>query len=341
MNAAAVPQAWRDQVVVVVGDPMLDGWLAGRATRLAREAPIPVVQLEQVDHVCGGAANTAANLAALGARPVLIGFVGDDADGALLRDRVRAAGIVDELITVPGRRSLTKRRVTVDGQLLARFDDGDAGPPGVSAATALMAALSAAVRQTPAAVVVCDYQSGSLGPGVRAWLTAHRDEIAVLSVDAHELAPWRGTSPTVVTPSYEEARRLLGDAFPQAGNGGRAASVLAYREALLDYTGAAIVAVTLDVDGALILCRGLPAHRTVAQPVRNSDATGAGDAYTAGFTLALAAGADAVSAAEVAQCCATAAALSPGTGVCTAEALTSRLQTGPADHDRVRTPRTA
>ncbi len=56
-----------DVTAVVVGDVMLDSWLRGHSSRMAQEAPVPVVTLEQIEEQPGGAANTAANLAALGA----------------------------------------------------------------------------------------------------------------------------------------------------------------------------------------------------------------------------------------------------------------------------------
>ncbi len=82
-----------DEVIeaVVVGDVMLDSWLHGSAKRLAQEAPVPVMSLEATEDAPGGAANTAANLVALGARVRLVGIVGDDACG---QELARPAGAV-------------------------------------------------------------------------------------------------------------------------------------------------------------------------------------------------------------------------------------------------------
>src|ERR687893_1296051 len=71
--------------VLVLGDALLDGWLSGPARRLGRDGPVPVVELTESHSFCGGAANTAANLAALGATVDLLTVLGDDADARVLR----------------------------------------------------------------------------------------------------------------------------------------------------------------------------------------------------------------------------------------------------------------
>ncbi len=52
--------------VLVVGDVIVDRYLHGRVDRISPEAPVPVVRLDREELRPGGAANVAANLAALG-----------------------------------------------------------------------------------------------------------------------------------------------------------------------------------------------------------------------------------------------------------------------------------
>ena len=85
--------------VLLVGDLMLDGWWDGTIERLCREAPAPVVDIRLRTWAPGGAANTAMNLAALGARVKLAGAVGlmppgrapAAAEGGRGRRRLRSA----------------------------------------------------------------------------------------------------------------------------------------------------------------------------------------------------------------------------------------------------------
>uniref|UniRef100_UPI0025DE9660 bifunctional heptose 7-phosphate kinase/heptose 1-phosphate adenyltransferase n=1 Tax=uncultured Aeromicrobium sp. TaxID=337820 RepID=UPI0025DE9660 len=107
--------------VTVVGDVILDGWWSGTSERLCREAPAPVVDLERRDYAPGGAANTAMNLAALGARVRMVGLVGADFAGRELRRLLEGAGVdVSGLIEHPQGVTTTKYRIVSGDQLILR-----------------------------------------------------------------------------------------------------------------------------------------------------------------------------------------------------------------------------
>src|SRR2546425_6138119 len=71
--------------IVVVGDAMLDVYLEGDAERISPEAPVPVVAVRARRTALGGAANVAANVAAIGAECRLVAGVGGDARGGSFR----------------------------------------------------------------------------------------------------------------------------------------------------------------------------------------------------------------------------------------------------------------
>ena len=83
----------RKAQVAVVGDVMLDRYLIGDTERISPEAPVPVVTVEEEQVVPGGAGNAAVNVAAIGAKPRLVGAVGDDAPAEALREELTALGI--------------------------------------------------------------------------------------------------------------------------------------------------------------------------------------------------------------------------------------------------------
>src|SRR6266516_2458053 len=62
--------------IVVVGDAMLDVYLSGDAERISPEAPVPVVTVRARRTALGGAANVAANVAAIGAECRLVAASG-------------------------------------------------------------------------------------------------------------------------------------------------------------------------------------------------------------------------------------------------------------------------
>ena len=72
--------------VVVVGDLILDEYFWGEIERISAEAPVPVLQLRRAEHVLGGAANVARNLASLGALVSAVGVVGTDTAATALLD---------------------------------------------------------------------------------------------------------------------------------------------------------------------------------------------------------------------------------------------------------------
>ena len=114
-NSPPPPPLSRDRVVrlvekmkasrvAVVGDVMLDRYLIGDTERLSPEAPVPVVTVTERRSALGGAANVAANVAAIGASCALIGAVGDDQEGDVLRHEMAVAHLDGRyLVTVAGR----------------------------------------------------------------------------------------------------------------------------------------------------------------------------------------------------------------------------------------------
>src|SRR5258708_16658226 len=107
--------------VLVLGDAILDEYLSGESLRLSPEAPVPVVRVGEQRRVLGGAANTAANIAALGGRARLITLVGRDQAAADLAVCAADAGI--DLATVhDGRPTLRKTRVVAQRHHLVRLD---------------------------------------------------------------------------------------------------------------------------------------------------------------------------------------------------------------------------
>jgi D-beta-D-heptose 7-phosphate kinase/D-beta-D-heptose 1-phosphate adenosyltransferase len=322
---------WAGLRVLVLGDALLDGWLIGRPERLCREAPIAVVGLDETSYAGGGAANTAVNLAALGATASLIGAVGDDPSGARLRECLSAAGVRDRLVSVPDRRTAVKNRVMADAQIIARMDEGDTGPLPARATQSLIASWERALSDGVDAVVVCDYAAGTLDPRVRDRIVRTRHRLDLLVVDAHDLAPWAEVRPDLVTPSFTEVLRLIDTRVPDGTD--RVGWVSRQAAALCRATGAETVAVTLDGDGTVVVERGEVVCRTKTRPVPASGTTGAGDSYVAGFTLARACGLGTPEAAEVAQLVArtgieAAAAAGTGTVVARVEDLRTRAGDG-------------
>ncbi len=313
-----------DLTVLVVGDVMLDSYLVGSTTRLCQEAPVPVVAVSRRIDAPGGAGNVAANVCALGARAVLVAAVGTDAAADGMREALGARGVVaDDVVVDPGRRTIAKQRVISDEQMMVRFDEGSTGPIGRGAEAELLARLRRRYGAADA-VIVADYGYGVVTPRVRAELRRLQAATPrVLLVDAKSLDAYRDVGMTVAKPNYEQALRLTGPPDPGVP---RARLVGDRATALLERTGARVVVVTLDADGAVVLDRDGAAHRALARPIRRARAAGAGDTFGSAYALALAAGAVPTTAADLASVAAGVVVGKDGTAVCAAQELADALR---------------
>ncbi|OIH98582.1 MULTISPECIES: D-glycero-beta-D-manno-heptose 1-phosphate adenylyltransferase [unclassified Curtobacterium] len=324
----------REPLVVVIGDCILDRWTVGEAERVSREAPAPVVRVTETIAVPGGAANTAVNARALGARVRMVGLVGDDEAGDVLRERLETAGVDTAfLVVIPGARTTTKSRVVGGDRVVVRVDDLARTPTDDHQAQ-LADAVARAVRSADAAVV-CDYGLGVRAEDIVPVLDRDRPDAVV--VDAHDLTRWAGLHPDLVTPNAGEAASLLGR---DLGTGtDRVAAVLDARDDVFARTGARNAVVTLDRDGTVLLEPGSDrGFRTRAVPASEQQASGAGDTFCATATVALAVHAPVRDAVAVAQAAADVVVREAGTSVCSAAALLESV-TAPAatvvDHDEL------
>ncbi len=309
--------------VLVVGDAMLDLYLEGESSRLSAEAPVPIVSVSARRHLPGGAANTAANGRTLGAQVTLVSAVGDDREGALVREALAERGVAaDGVLTEPGRQTLAKNRVVAGSQILVRFDQGSTGALRPDVEDELVARLSDAWASADAALV-SDYGYGVLSSRVIATLAELQAEAPrVVVVDSKDLTAYREARVTAVKPNYRQALALLGAVD---GGAARPDLIAAAGERLLAATGAQVAAVTLDSEGAVVLEHGRPAYRTYARRNPDSHSMGAGDTFVATLGLALASGAHTPAAAELASAAAGVVVSKHGTSLCSADELRDRV----------------
>src|SRR3989442_5727356 len=95
--------------IVVVGDAMLDIYLAGEAERISPEAPVPVVTVHHRRYALGGAANVAANVAAIGAQGRLVAVIAGDSRGDSLRAELAQARLTDRHLVVAAAGPTTSK----------------------------------------------------------------------------------------------------------------------------------------------------------------------------------------------------------------------------------------
>jgi len=276
--------------VLVAGDVMLDEYWFGPTARISPEAPVPVVRVTGSQSRPGGAANVAANLASLGARTLLTGVVGDDANGAALTRLLRGRGINVEFAQAASRPTITKLRVLSRNQQLIRLDTEEAYGPEDAAG------LLPIVRRLLPQVSVCicsDYAKGSLHRVQElVALCAERGVPVLVDPKGTDFARYRGAA--VLTPNLAEFEAVTG---PAADDQALATQGLALR-AELDLR---CLVVTLGERGMLVLAED---REPVVLPARARevfDVTGAGDTVIATLAAGIGAGMDIIDAAALAN----------------------------------------
>lgn len=321
--------------VLVVGDLFLDEYLEGRAERLSREAPVPVVELTRRVLIPGGAANPARNIVALGGHALCAGLVGEDAAGRELLAGLQEAGVdTTGIVTDADRTTTTKTRVVAyrDAlrfpQHLARIDRIDRTPVAGNALARLLDRLEVLTRQADA-VLVSDYRSGAMTPAVVTALTsAARDAGILTTADAQgNLTQYVGFALVKCNRAEAEAelgRTLLADADYERA--------LAH---LLPRLGLRMMAITRGPEGMSVQAQGQPAeHLPATNRSEVFDVTGAGDTVIAVLTLGLTAGLSLRTAAHLANVAAGLVVRRLGNAVVTPSELAAALHppTQPTNH---------
>ena len=318
-SLATLVRGFRRCRCLVVGDVMLDVFEKGRATRLAPDAPAPVVTDIHTTSSPGGAANVAANLAALGAEVTLLSVVGNDTPGTTLLEGLARTGVLTgDVLQIPGRTTVVKRRLVADGTTLARVDSGDTVPLEGGIQEDFEDRVTA-LAEDAEVVVISDYSGGTVTQRVADTLGAIGHGCVVL--DSKKLLRLRWHDLAAATPNHLEAQKALGlriESDPSRVDAG------AVGEALRRKIGAHALAVTLAEEGVVVADRTGVVHLG-GRRVANPDVNGAGDTFLAVFALSLGSGASARAAARLAVEAATLAVARPGTAPVGMRELLQRL----------------
>ncbi len=269
------------KTILVVGDVMLDAFVRGDVERISPEAPVPVVvERERSGHL-GGAGNTAANVASLGGKAILLGVVGNDTAGTELGRLAKAMNIATHLVRDPHRVTTVKTRIAARRHQLLRLDHETPGGLTRGAETAVLKEIA---RLDPVDfIVVSDYAKGVVTPRVVSALRKRFGGKRIIADCKPQHATFfRGIA--AVTPNIVETRALVGINATTAQTAREAA------EALRKKFNASVV-LTRGEHGMTV---GDIARKGAVHIPSNArevfDVTGAGDTVAAVLALALASG---------------------------------------------------
>jgi len=280
----SIAERFRKVSIAIVGDVMLDRYWWGTVDRISPEAPVPVVKLERSTFALGGAANVAANVAGLGAKPFLIGCRGSDEEGGLVCEQLSSASIESRHLTETERPTPVKTRIVAHNQHVVRVDRETIDPLDALAEAKLIEKLQEIIPEVDL-VIVSDYAKGTLTTVLLEHLIRTATKAGkriVVDPKGKDYTKYRGAS--VLTPNRREALDACGLEIQQ-----KDAVQLAGRMLMESLDLEALVITRGDEGMTLFQPNGF-SRSLKAETHEIYDVTGAGDTVIACLGVALAAG---------------------------------------------------
>lgn len=309
--------------ILTVGDVMVDRYINGDVTRISPEAPVPVLAAQRETMRAGGAANVAANVAALGGTSRLLGVAGRDPGRHDLDSMMEAAGVATDLIADDTGRTTEKIRLVSGSQQIARFDrDGTVGP---SALVALRDRFETLAGEADL-ILFSDYNKGTLA-GLPDLLAIARSLGRPSLVDPKRVDPERYRGAYLLKPNAAEFRSLFGP-FDEAGLVEHARSVLRRYE--IEH-----LVLTRGARGMLLVSADGPAIERPTEALEVYDVSGAGDTVLAALAVALGGGVALERAVELSNVAAGIAVSHAGTYVVNTRDMDQRIAASRYDHSKV------
>ena len=270
-----ITSGFADRNVLVVGDLMLDTYLWGEINRISPEAPVPIVEVNKIEYNPGGAANVALNLASLGCQVSLIGLIGTDAEGTILKNLLDQRNIIcTDLVMSESRPTTVKSRIIAHNQQVVRADREMNKDLSESSNNNLIKSVKAIIEDVDA-VILGDYNKGVLSlVSVKAIIDAANNAGKPVYVDPKESNFNAYKNVRLFKPNLSE--------FKNAYFEDESLEVAGFQ--FKHEINAEILMITRGADG-VSLFDGSDYHHFPTKARLVHDVSGAGDTVIATFTL--------------------------------------------------------
>ncbi|HEY9680200.1 MAG TPA: bifunctional ADP-heptose synthase [Oculatellaceae cyanobacterium] len=310
--------------VIVLGDMLIDELVEGKPVRISREAPVLILEHADTELICGGAANTAHNITALGGACHAIGICGKDEYAPKLAHILEASGISHGLVEDPSRPTTVKTRILSKNhaqlQQLLRLDRISHKETTAAISQALVQKLQSVAKDYQA-VILSDYRAGVITnaviEGCRELVKTHNLMVVVDAQEAFER--FKGFS--LMTPNQPDTEQAVGFQINDKEDLVRAG------EKILTETGIQALLVTRGAEGMVLFQKD---QAMVELPAFNRsdvfDVTGAGDTVVATMCLSLVSGASYVEAMALGNLAAGIVVRKSGTAVTSQRELLQNLE---------------
>jgi D-glycero-beta-D-manno-heptose-7-phosphate kinase len=282
----ALSKAFPSARIAVVGDLMLDRYVFGGVSRISPEAPVPVIDIENEQARLGGAANVGHNIHGLGATPLMVGVVGDDTAGLILKGIFADLGFpLEGIVTDKERPTTEKTRVIAGSQHVLRIDHEKKHSISSDTEARLLAALESQIESLDG-VILEDYNKGVVTRSlIRSVITlANKHKVPVL-VDPKFQNFFEYRNTTVFKPNRKEVEDAMGVKLDSDEE-----TIRAGRE-LMERLQAENILLTLGEKGMMLFEKSEPDPHVIPTRARQvADVSGAGDTVIATLAVAMASG---------------------------------------------------
>lgn len=327
-----IVEAFPKVTITVLGDLVADEFIYGEISRVSREAPVLILKHRERTVVPGGGANAVNNLADLGVNVLPVGAIGDDEPGRLLLKYFRHKRIpVSGVLKDKSYTTVTKTRILAGmthntRQQVVRVDREPENAPNRHLTRELFLAAREYLRASDA-LLVSDYGYGSASPAIVNALRQSGGRRAVsvpLILDSrYRLLEYAGA--TAATPNEPEVEAVLGVRVGQDWE-----KLIQSGQEIIERMNLQSLLITRGRDGMVAFDQK---HSPVDIPIFGSDqvadVTGAGDTVIAAFSAALAAGANTVEAAQLANYAGGIVVMKRGTATVSREELLRAIDQAP------------
>jgi len=305
---------FKDKRVLVLGDLMLDKYIWGNVIRISPEAPVPVVEVNKDTSCLGGAGNASHNLKSLGAFPLLVGVVGNDAEGQWIKENVTDnRGIIAD----DNRPTIVKTRIIAHQQQVVRVD--------LEKKTAISSMIEEQLfnfirEETYDGILISDYNKGTLTKSLMSKVLSYSQEKRIpVFVDPKFENFFLFSPVTLIAPNHFEAEKIVQhDCWTDS-------EVERAGQKILSQISALYLILKRGEQGLTVFEKGKKPLHIPTGAMEVYDVTGAGDTVIATAALGLLSGGSIQEAAILANTAAGIVVGKIGTAAVTSEELLSSL----------------
>lgn len=266
-------------MIIVVGDVLLDKYLTATSTRLAPEYPIPIYDIKDEVYKLGGAANVANNLVSLGTETCLVGILGNDKYGEIVKNLLHNNGIRNECLQLSRCKTIVKNRIIINDKIVTRFDYEHLIKLEDIDITQILHTINDIIVQNKVdIIIISDYLKGICHTKILTGIKTLINNTSIkLFIDSKDPNYDKYIGSFLVKPNLIESEIIMGEKLSNFN------TLESYVTKLYEKLQCKILLLTLSDKGLVLKYDDIYRHISIDHPSQVIDVTGAGDVVISAF----------------------------------------------------------